>query len=466
MRRIMKFKLWALALGIIFCGGLFLCGGTFVWAQEAPKWIKVWEDFAKQSGDPKDVAWAKRLAKPECIALGKAWEDYYGWTASDLLENKAAPEIKPGVVITSKNYKQFPGLMDIWDESTYARLEEGSYGQWGDMRVVPTTHYYYSQGYFKYTKENEGKCKVGADGELQNWEAGIPFPKLDPKDPNYARKIAHNFDRLTIGSDNLTFNPAHMQLFNRKGELERVERLNLQWRNYRGRHDISPVPLVPGQENILEKGSICILYPYDLRGFSAVRVRFLDINKPDDFIAYLPQMRRVRRLSGADTQDPVLGTDLIWEDWKGWWQKFSNKIWPTDFKVVKERDYLSAARGVSPYKMEGQKVYIDWERRPVWDLEALCQIDTYCYKKRMVHMDKEWRRLNYGEYYNVKGKLWRSWWEYNRWEPETGYCTWWGVDIPDHDNVHRTVMKMDAILNFPEMTDEYFDLRFLTKMAH
>jgi hypothetical protein len=85
MRRIMKFKLWALALGIIFCGGLFLCGGTFVWAQEAPKWIKVWEDFAKQSGDPKDVAWAKRLAKPECIALGKAWEDYYGWTASDLL---------------------------------------------------------------------------------------------------------------------------------------------------------------------------------------------------------------------------------------------------------------------------------------------------------------------------------------------------------------------------------------------
>jgi hypothetical protein len=177
-------------------------------------------------------------------------------------------------------------------------------------------------------------------------------------------------------------------------------------------------------------------------------------------------MRRVRRLSGADTQDPVLGTDLIWEDWKAWWQKFSDKIWPMKFKVVDEKDFLSAARGVTPYKMDGQKVIIDWERRPVWQLEAICLVDTYCYKRRVIYMDKEWRRVNYGAYYNIKGKLWRSWWEYNRWEPETGYCTWWGVDIPDHDNVHRTVMKMDAVLNFPEMTDEYFDLRFLTKMAH
>ena len=88
----------------------------------------------------------------------------------------------------------------------------------------------------------------------------------------------------------------------------------------------------------MEKGSIFVYNPADLKGHSAVRTRFVEAEKPDEFIMYIPAMRRIRRLAGSDTQDPLVGADAAWEDWKCWWQKLSSKIWPSlNIKLAKEK---------------------------------------------------------------------------------------------------------------------------------
>lgn len=53
-------------------------------------------------------------------------------------------------------------------------------------------------------------------------------------------------------------------------------------------------------------------YPEDMRDMAVLRLEHADRN--DDFWAYLPEFRRVRRLSAAQKNDLFLGTDAAFED--------------------------------------------------------------------------------------------------------------------------------------------------------
>jgi hypothetical protein len=286
--------------------------------------------------------------------------------------------------------------------------------------------------------------------------------------PKNGLELAFSYDRTGPSmSDQISFNPITFIMINRKGKTERIEKANLYWRMYSGRYKLPPIPNTPGKEDIIEKGSLIMLYPYDLKGFSAVRTRFWDVTKPDDFISYIPALRRVRRLAGTDTQDPIIGTDIPWEDWRGWWQNLSQKVWPAEYKIKGEGIFLTPVRRLRrPAKLEKGLVYTDWEKRPLWVLEIDYNTPQYIYSRRVIYFDKETFQLVMIEDYDQRGNLWKTWHCNLKFYPDTGDNCWWNGDVIDHVNRHRTFWTMEAIPNDPNVTEDFFDLKFLVKMAH
>ncbi len=435
--------------------------------QKCPKfsWERNWGEWAKITQDPEWAEWAKRLQSPKALALGKAWADYLGYDAVSITNrSKLAPDIVPGLVITPKNYLNYPGLRQILPPEVYKELQKGGYPKMGSITIVPTQHQYNTWGRLKWTKRYEGTCKIASDGQaLLGWKIGLPFPH-----PKSAAEVVHSFDRITCCADQLSFNPISFVMFDRKERQERIETAWLYWRNYLGRTDIPPIPSAPeGEGAIMEKGSMVLNYPYDLKGYAGVRVRFADPKKEDSFEMYLPFLRRIRRLSGADTADPIIGTDLPWEDWKAWWQKLSPYIWPMEYSMVEEREYLCPIRWLTPYRFIGASIHEKWERRPCWVIDAIAKTPRYLYSKRRAWIDKEMFALNHINQYDIRGNLWRAYtYLFSLWDPETGELGWYGFDVVDKYNKHRTCGKMECITNDPRVSDDYFSLGWLRKLAH
>ena len=57
----------------------------------------------------------------------------------------------------------------------------------------------------------------------------------------------------------------------------------------------------------------------------------------DQCYGYIPAIRRIRRLTGSNLIDPVLGSDYTPDDGEVWRQKFTSK-WR--FRALEYRDFL------------------------------------------------------------------------------------------------------------------------------
>jgi hypothetical protein len=433
------------------------------WAIDKPKWLINLEKFAKEEGDSDLLEKVKLFSDPEAIKLQKDWKNFLSFDAPSIIDKAKDKysDIKPGIVIDGDNYKQFPSLKKLLPESIYRRLEKGAYAQIGRIRVVPTSSYYLYREVLDATKRNLNKPKIGSNNELKNWRGGVPFPF-----PENGAQVYHDRDRFDLVGDSIYLNPGEFTMFDRKGKKERFERGLLYWMYYKGRTKLSPKPNIPGYDNILEKGSLRMTYPYDLNGFAVVRTKFIEnLKKPDDFISYIPALRRIRRLAGTDTMDPIIGTDIAWEDWRGWWQNIIT--WPTEFKLIGEGiALLPSMPHRSFYKMDERgKFYENWELRPCFIIEAYVKKGGYFYSKRRVWVDKECFIGTYFEMYDAKGNLWKSLLPIKRINPN-GEIHWLFADCIDYINKHRTLMRMQSVVNDPNITNDYFELKYLIKIAH
>ena len=454
-RQIMNLFLIILMLGLIGAPGLG--------AEEKPFWITNYEKCANELGDEDMIRYGKKITTPKAVELGKVWADYLGYDAPSLVaKNDPAPEIKPGLVITPKNFSQYPNLKKLLPESIWKRFLEGTYAPVASIKIYPTMHYYYSKGRLDDTKKFEGTAKIDPETNgLVEWSRGIPFPF-----PKNGWELAHTFDSCRIGFDQTSFAPNLFNMFNRKGKLERTLRTDIYWRNLHARYDTPPLPSQPGLDHLMEKGSLIIYHPYDIRGWAGVRTRYLDPKVMDEFIVYIPGIRRVRRLSGTDSQDPIVGTDMSWEDWAYWWQKLSRSTWPKlEMKIVGETVVLGNIRRVLSDSWTDEKGHLTMhmEKRPVWILEVNNQ--DYIYGTRRMWMDKETFKPEYEEMHDARGRLWRNWWDRRTWNPEDGCMSWHGVDIVDFINSHRTLSIITTTCNNEKIKMPYFTLRFLTRLA-
>ncbi|MBW1903407.1 MAG: DUF1329 domain-containing protein [Deltaproteobacteria bacterium] len=406
--------------------------------------------------------------------LAKDWAKMVGFNAKDLV-GKVAPDIKPGMVIDSSNYKDYPGLKKLLPKSLYDRFDPGSYAPLAPMKIAETDQYHISRGFMEKTLESAKTCKLAEDGlTLVGYAGGFPF--LNPKNGN---ELMQYVDNSYLG-DTFAMRPMRLRLYGKKNKPERELRQNLNVVRYKGCTDWRPDGLKPNPDGVNYVVSGVFIYPRDLSGTSYVRKRFMSADNPDEFLLYIPSMRRIRRMSGRDSQDPLFGSDLVWDDYNVCWLKLSQTEFPNDYKILGESEMLlptfidynwpddRTTAGYTDYRVDesGDQIYLhygSWQRRPVWTLEVISKDSAYLYSKRIIIVDRETGLPLQTDLYDQAGRLWRSWVrDYNLSRKGEGVMEDL-IDIVDHTNRHRTILDFKGHMNPRWMGAEYSDVRFLSR---
>jgi len=93
--------------------------------------------------------------------------------------------VKPGNIIGRENASL---VTDLVSPGNYVLVRQGM-----EMRIVPTKDYEWPPPYKSSTEQYSPQVRLGPNGDLQNYKAGLPFLVIDPNDPKVAQKIMWNF---------------------------------------------------------------------------------------------------------------------------------------------------------------------------------------------------------------------------------------------------------------------------------
>jgi hypothetical protein len=321
----------------------------------------------------------------------------------------ARADVVPGDVIDKSNIEKareflHPGL--AWC------VEHGLV-----MQIVPYRGATYPAVYNKATEKYSSQVAMSADGTaLTNYVASQPFPVLDPADPRIAQKILWNYYYNPYVTDDFTIRyfDADTGPITERGMvvekhfvIESAKRLM-----YNGRVHVDPTPAFPdNKEGFRYRESLHpLLEPFDLKGVGSSMARYLDPARQDDTWLYLPQLRRVRRLSSAQRSDALFGQDIDMDSYGGY---AGNPAW-FDWRFLGAKTILAAVHGKNwpAHWCEGQGdfVFCDlWEKRKVWVVEGRSKFPQYAYGKRVLYIDQEAFYTPSTDIYDRSMELWKIW---------------------------------------------------------
>ncbi len=285
------------------------------------------------------------------------------------------------------------------------------------MEIVETGNNNYPPVYEEATEKYQAQVEMAADGRtLINYVAGQPFPVLDPNDPEIARKIMWNYyynpfltDDFTIkyfDADTGPITPRGM-VIERHFVIEQLRRLM-----YNGRVHVDPKPeFLPNLEKYRHQESLHpIIEPFDLKGIGSSTARYMNPDRSDDTWLYIPQLRRVRRLSSAQRSDALFGQDIDMDSYGGY---SGNPAW-FDWRFLGEKTILGSVHGkrwpAHWCEGGGDFVFCDtWEKRDVWVIEGRAHMPTYAYGKRVLFVDKFAFYTPSTDIYDRGMQLWKIW---------------------------------------------------------
>ena len=271
--------------------------------------------------------------------------------------------------------------------------------------------------YREATEKFAGQVSLSPDGtSLVNHVAGQPFPTIDPGDPWIATKLMFNFASAIAVDDSDTRNfDCDTGQVGSKGNPTRVEKHflidHIRRLFFRERLVVDPKPELPNRDAARFKEALYpLIEPFDLKGTGFTFTRYKDQTRQDDTWLYLPQLRRVRRLSSAQRSDALFGQDTDADSFEGYQ---GNIAWMT-WKLVGEQTILGTMHAeqlpVKWGKPSGDFLHDDvWEPRNVWIVEGVSRLPQYAYSKRVIYLDKEVYRVPFTDMYDAGGELWKVW---------------------------------------------------------
>lgn len=315
-----------------------------------------------------------------------------------------------GTVIDRTNidqYKDFFGPAMIWSIDRGVKVRVGDYQKIDWPTPVSEA-----------TEKYAAQVKLAEDGShTLDYVAGIPFPTVTPDDPKVANKLMFNYE-ASIETDDLDLRNFDCDTgsVGSGGDPVRVERHFLidHFRRlyFTGRLEIDPKPeLTPNRDSVRFKEALYpLIEPFDLKGTGFTFNRYIDHTRQDDSWLYLPQLRRVRRLSSAQRSDALFGQDTDQDSYGGY---AGNIAW-MDWKYLGEKTVLGSFHAenipASFGEPSGDFVHNDvWEPREVWIVEGYSKLPQYAYSKRVMYLDKESLFIAYSDIYDQAGELWKMW---------------------------------------------------------
>ena len=287
--------------------------------------------------------------------------------------------------------------------------------------------------YLEATERHASQASIGKDGALVGYVAGRPFAgQIDCKgDPQAGSRLIWNFMKRWNGDGAAT------QYF--YSYWDRGEQLPLYFkgtsRTIQLAHRPEPHYLKTGgdifkQEKRTSAFGIEVDAPFDARGIQLMSYRYkasdgpLDQAKNDDTWVYLPDLRRVRRISSAQRTDAVAGTDFTFDDLLS----FSGIPPQYDWSCRGEQDVLAPVNSkvfAYPYEEDHNfgpygVSYADdlWEMRHAWILRFDPKNDDHPYAYKDIWIDKQTYEPLYSFAYDRKKELWKIVWHNHRWSED------------------------------------------------
>jgi len=267
------------------------------------------------------------------------------------------------------------------------------------------------------TARYSGAVKLAPTLGLENYVAGLPFATVETSDLLAATKLMLNFERANVVDDmdvtgiecdtGTLLHEKDQARSDRHYLLRHYQRLNFTGRLYT---DKKPT-LSSNTDGVWYKEALYpLIEPFDQKGTGIYAFHYLAADKASDTWLYLPQLRRVRRLSSAERSEAQLGQDIDLDSFGG----FAGQVATFEWKLLGEKSVLAPFRvDAIPVRWSSEPVnyFVDaaWEPRPVWMIEGKPRDSAYVYSKRVIYLDRETYRIVSSDLYDNTGELWKSW---------------------------------------------------------
>lgn len=350
-----------------------------------------------------------------------------------LVSGRAAAEAPTR--ITAANAAAYQALLP---ESVYARVVAGQYEL--PLISVDAARFRanYTDRFWQASQANRGRYGIdaatggltdAATGTIPTRFFGLPFPDIDPRDPHAGAKIVHNYRarRMQMDGDFHTFDLSDVLL---NGEVLRTVRILLSQTYYVGTSAEPPAALPDGTES---RQLAAALAPKDLEGVGVLTWRINDWTTWDQVWAYLPTIRRVRRVRSSTRGDSIPGFEVQGDDA----DCYDNKTTYFTWKLVRadevigplgtdtayalpltdeppSRRTMTVPYNAAVFETPGAKgagwfplgnVYA---RRPVWIVEGTPKDPYYEAGRIVLYVDRDLYNGYYKLTYNKAGELYRT----------------------------------------------------------
>jgi hypothetical protein len=263
---------------------------------------------------------------------------------ADQTNDEVAPGLKIGDVLDEHNADL---AKDLLPPEILRHYKNGGYRN--RIMAYPTGNAHWEKSFLDATEQNATRLDVDdrgtiidkTTGKQADYYYGIPFPRIDQKDPKAGVKVVWN-QFLSYWYGGSSFNRTPVTMLTPKG-VDREIVANGWFRFLDGQ---TPKYRLPNPQNLQSQFLGVALTPADLQGTASLTWRYRDADKRDSVWAFVPALRRVRAVSPANRSDGYLGSDISGDD--GFF--FDGKPEDFDFKLIGQREAL---RVVDPGAVNG-----------------------------------------------------------------------------------------------------------------
>jgi len=314
-----------------------------------------------------------------------------------------AAVVEPGQLITPGNASLVAALVS---PGNFILVRQGM-----QMKIGATGRIDFPPPYQDATEKYSGQVTLNQKGELEHYVAGLPFPLIDPNDPQVATKVMWNLsfgpelaDTIQVNNVEVTgTRPGGGWLF---GGLIFDDTTDLTFYSAIGRTEVDPIPANP---NFAGRG---IRSTFSVSG-ALTRIRYTDPNVADD--AFIFGYGRVAATVLSDSAKGNIDADSYFG--------FGAKIEDFNYRLLGIAPMLASVHAEhSPAKAcqfdhSEHPCPENWEIRTLYVIEAtekprpwhkLIGSAGVSIPKRILYVDSEGWFVTASDQYDRSGGLWKT----------------------------------------------------------
>src|SRR5215831_2129287 len=320
-----------------------------------------------------------------------------------------ADSIKPGDVITPERAS---AVWNLVSPDNFVLVRQGM-----RMRIAETTRIDWPPPYKTATEKYSGQVILNEKGELEHYVAGLPFPLIDPNDPQVATKVMWNLsfgpelaDTIEVSNLELTGSrPGGGWLF---GGLIFDSTASLTLYNAIGRTEVDPIPTDPAFASRGIRSMFLVENQVDIKRGALLRLRYTDPKVADDAWA---SRHRVQAVMLSDSTRGNIDADSYFG--------FAAKIEDFNYRLLGIAPMLASVHAENSPAQACQFNYSqhpcpeNWEIRTLYVIEATAKPRSWHKRlgnagvsipKRILYIDSEGWFVTASDQYDRSGTLWKT----------------------------------------------------------